>query len=75
MRRSEAKAGYTTGVLSLTGNYTFIQAQPLYGFSEDRHEVSAGASLRFHENWRVFGSGTYDLEFKRVDFRLDRPGI
>ena len=62
LRRTEAKAGYSTGVFNLTGNYTFIQAQPLYGFSDDRHEAGAGASLRFHENWRVFGSGTYDLD-------------
>jgi LPS-assembly protein len=62
LRRSEAKVGYVNGPVSLTGNYTFIQAQPLYGFSEDRHEATAGASLRFHENWRVFGSGTYDFE-------------
>ncbi len=62
LRRSEAKAGYSNGWFSLAGNYTFIQAQPNYGFSEDRHEVSAGTSIRFHENWRVFGAGTYDLE-------------
>ncbi len=48
--------------MSVTTNYTFIQAQPLYGYSEDRHEVSGGASIRFHENWRAFGSGTYDLQ-------------
>ncbi|MEQ1953205.1 LPS-assembly protein LptD [Mesorhizobium sp. CN2-181] len=62
LRRTEAKAGYVSGPLSLTSNYTFIQAQPLYGYADDRHEVSAGASLRFNENWRVFGSGTYDLQ-------------
>jgi LPS-assembly protein len=62
VRRVEAKAGYSNGTVSVTSNYTFIQAQPLYGFSEDRHEVSAGASLRFRENWRVFGSGTYDFQ-------------
>lgn len=62
LRRSEAKAGYAAGPVSLTANYTFIQAQPLYGYSEDRHEVSGGASIRFHENWRAFGSGTYDLQ-------------
>jgi LPS-assembly protein len=62
VRRVEAKTGYMAGPVSVTGNYTFIQAQPLYGFSEDRHEVSAGASIRFHENWRVFGGGRYDLQ-------------
>ena len=62
MRRGELKAGYSTDALSLTAKYAFIQAQPLYGFPEDRRELSVGASARIHENWRVFGSGTYDFE-------------
>jgi LPS-assembly protein len=62
LRRAEAKAGYTNGPVAVTANYTFIQAQPLYGFSEDRHEISAATSIRFHENWRAFGSGTYDIQ-------------
>jgi LPS-assembly protein len=62
LRRAEAKVGLSGRPVSLAGNYTFIQAQPLYGFSEDRHEVSLSASVRFMENWRAFGSGTYDLE-------------
>ncbi|MBX3568178.1 MAG: LPS-assembly protein LptD [Rhizobiaceae bacterium] len=66
VRRAEAKAGYTYGGLSLTSNYAFIQAQPLYGFSEDRHEMSAGSTLRFHQNWRVFGSGTYDFQSSKL---------
>ncbi len=62
LRRMEAKAGYSTSRVSLTTNYAYIQAQPLYGFSEDRHEVTTASSLRFHDNWRVFGSGTYDIK-------------
>lgn len=62
LRRSEAKLGYSSTPLTLTGSYTFIQAQPLYGFTNDRQEVSVGSSLRLHQNWRVFGSGTYDFE-------------
>lgn len=62
VRRAELKAGYNTRALSLTAQYAFIQAQPLYGFDTDRKEVTLGASVRFHENWRTFGSGTYDFE-------------
>lgn len=62
VRRAELKAGYNTSALSLTAQYAFIQAQPLYGFANDRREVTLGASVRFHENWRTFGSGTYDFE-------------
>ena len=62
LRRGELKAGYSTDALSLSAKYAFIQAQELYGFPEDRRELSVGASARLHENWRVFGSGTYDFE-------------
>ena len=62
VRRAEAKAAVPVGPLSLSGQYAFIQAQPLYGFDEDRHEVSMAGSLRLDENWRLFGSGTYDLK-------------
>ncbi len=61
-RRAEVKAGYAGDPISVTSSYTFIQAQPLYGFDVDRHEISLGASTRLDENWRVFGTGTYDLE-------------
>jgi LPS-assembly protein len=62
IRRSEVKAGYTGEAFSISAKYAFIQAQELYGFDEDRREVSLGGSARLHENWRVFGSGTYDFE-------------
>jgi len=66
LRRAEAKAGYSGGALSVTTNYAFIQAQPLYGFTEDRHEISAGSTLRFNQNWRVFGGGTYDFQSSKL---------
>ncbi|WP_353645982.1 LPS-assembly protein LptD [Mesorhizobium sp. WSM2239] len=62
VRRAETKVGYFSRPLSLTAQYAFVQAQPLYGFSQDRREVTLAASGRVHENWRAFGSGTYDFE-------------
>lgn len=62
VRRSEVKAAYSADGYSLSARYAYIQEQPLYGFDEDRQEVTLGASARFNEYWRVFGSGTYDLE-------------
>jgi LPS-assembly protein len=62
VRRAETKVGYFSAPLSVTAQYAFVQAQPLYGFSDDRREVTLAASGRFHENWRAFGSGTYDFE-------------
>ncbi|AZO42564.1 LPS-assembly protein LptD [Mesorhizobium sp. M7D.F.Ca.US.005.01.1.1] len=62
IRRAEVKAAYSGLPVSLSAKYAFIQAQPLYGFTTDRHEVTLGASTHLAENWRVFGTGTYDLQ-------------
>ncbi|BCG95864.1 LPS-assembly protein LptD [Mesorhizobium sp. 131-2-1] len=62
VRRAEVKAAYSGLPVSLSAKYAFIQAQPLYGFETDRHEVTLGASTHLAENWRVFGTGTYDLK-------------
>ncbi|TIX98176.1 MAG: LPS-assembly protein LptD, partial [Mesorhizobium sp.] len=62
VRRAEVKAAYSGLPISFSAKYAFIQAQPLYGFTTDRHEVTLGASTQLAENWRVFGTGTYDLE-------------
>ena len=62
IRRAELKAAYSGLPVSLSAKYAFIQAQPLYGFTTDRHEVTLGASTHLAENWRVFGTGTYDLQ-------------
>ncbi len=62
VRRSEFKVGYVTDALSVTAKYAYAAAQPLYGYDDDRQELSLGASTRFNDFWRVFGSGTYDVE-------------
>ncbi|TGQ66680.1 MAG: LPS-assembly protein LptD [Mesorhizobium sp.] len=62
VRRAELKAAYSGLPVSLSAKYAFIQAQPLYGFTTDRHEVTLGVSTHLAENWRVFGTGTYDLQ-------------
>jgi LPS-assembly protein len=62
VRRAGVGATASNGLTSVTGRYDFIDAQPLYGFPNDRQEVSLGASAHLTENWKVFGSGTYNLE-------------
>ncbi|MGB3391419.1 MAG: LPS assembly protein LptD, partial [Pseudaminobacter sp.] len=62
LRRAELRAAYSTRPFSVNAKYAFIQAQPLYGFADDRHEITVGSSVRFHENWRAFGSVTYDFQ-------------
>lgn len=41
--------------------YAFIDKQDTYGFKDDRHEVTIGGSAKLTPNWRLLGSGTYDL--------------
>ncbi len=60
-RRAEAEVNYTGNPISLGARYAYIQKQPQYGFAEDRHEVTGNASLHFNQNWRAFGSTTYDI--------------
>jgi LPS-assembly protein len=62
LRRGELKAGYSADAFSVTARYVYIEGQPLYGFDEDRRELSFGGSTKLQEYWRVFGSGTYDFE-------------
>src|SRR5690606_35790431 len=62
MRRGEVRAAYSTARFSVNGKYAYIQSQPLYGFDDNRAEVSGGASAQLTQNWRVFASATYDLE-------------
>ena len=46
----------------MSARYAFIEAQPAYGFPNNRHEVTLRGLTRFAENWSLFGSGTYNLE-------------
>jgi LPS-assembly protein len=62
MRRGEAEVAYSGDPFSGSLRYAFIQSQPGYGFPNDRQEVSANASLKFNQNWRAYGSTTYDIE-------------
>lgn len=62
LRRAELRAAGSTGPLTASVQYAFIESQPEYGYEKDRQEIRAQASLRFNENWRGFASGTYDLE-------------
>lgn len=68
-RRAEAELGYSGVPISGSLRYAFIQAQPQYGFNTDRHEVTGAASVKFAENWRAFGSLTYDIENKYTPTR------
>ncbi len=61
IRRGEVEASHTGKIVQASVKYAYITKQPDYGYAADRQEVSLSGSTRFKENWRVFGSGTYDL--------------
>lgn len=60
--RLEASGRYISDRLSLTAGYTYIGSQPDYGFNDDREQASASGSLKFAENWRVFGAAQFDVK-------------
>jgi LPS-assembly protein len=71
VRRSEIKAGYTVGRLTGSAQFAYIQKQPLYGFVDDRKELTLAGKFEFNENWSAFASGTHDF----IQDRLVRNSI
>ncbi|MDO9417574.1 LPS-assembly protein LptD [Pararhizobium sp.] len=61
LRRADASIGYQNSKFQTTMTYTRIAAQPVYGSNEDADEIQTAAALKFHDDWTVFGSVTYDL--------------
>ena len=62
VERSTLSANYSNSKLSASLSHTRIAAQTGYGSTSDREEVTANANLRFADDWRVFGSTTYDID-------------
>jgi LPS-assembly protein len=65
-RRVEARAGYTGSDFSLAARYAYIEAQPLYGFPDDRQQITLSASAKVGQYWRLFGSSTYDMHYNET---------
>ncbi len=61
VERGELEAQQNWKKLSLSARYAYIAPQPAYGYSDLRQEVTGSATARITPNWRVFGSGTYDM--------------
>ncbi|MBZ9655140.1 LPS-assembly protein LptD [Phyllobacterium lublinensis] len=61
VRRAEVATTTVGQYGSMFVKYAFIDQQPTYGFENDRHEVTVGGSAKLTPNWRVLGSGTYDI--------------
>ena len=61
IKRGELEAQQNWSRVGVSARYAYIAPQPAYGYSELRQEVGGTATLKINENWRTFGSGTYDL--------------
>jgi LPS-assembly protein len=66
LRRADVQASSRFEDLSLSARYTYIQAQPQYGFSNDRQEVKGAASLKFAENWTASANAVFNIEAKKT---------
>lgn len=61
VQRGELEAQQNWQKLTVSAQYAYIAPQPAYGYSDLRQEVTGSATARINTNWRVFGSGTYDM--------------
>ena len=61
VRRGELEAQQSWQKLTVSAQYAYIAPQPAYGYNDLRQEITGSATARINTNWRVFGSGTYDL--------------
>lgn len=64
VQRGELEAQQSWQKLTVSAQYAYIAPQPAYGYNDLRQEVTGSATARINTNWRVFGSGTYDLVSK-----------
>jgi LPS-assembly protein len=66
VRRADVQLAAVTDSLSVSARYSFIQAQPNYGFANDRQEIKGAASLRFAENWSASANAVYNIEAAKI---------
>jgi LPS-assembly protein len=66
VRRADVQVASVTDTLSLSARYSYIEAQPQYGFADDRQEVKGAATVKFAENWRASASAVYNIEAAKI---------
>ncbi|MCP4183375.1 MAG: LPS-assembly protein LptD [Hyphomicrobiales bacterium] len=66
IRRTDIGTTFASPNLTAGVNYSFIDAQPNYGFTNDRHEVTTTGSVKFADYWRAFGAVTHDMQTNTI---------
>lgn len=61
VRRGEVEFSNTWDKFWLSSQYAFIQAQPNYGYADDRQEISVQGGLKLTENWSINAQTSYDI--------------
>ena len=62
MQRSDVGVVYASKRFTTSLAHTNVKPQPGYGSPNQRSEFKGFASINLTENWRAFGSASYDLE-------------
>ena len=61
VNRAEVQATTALGPLTASANYIYLRHNPDSGMPGPSSAVRAAASFNFAENWRAFGTVTYDV--------------
>jgi LPS-assembly protein len=62
IKRSDLTMAYNDRAFSLSTNYTYIDAQPSYGFNNERQQIGFASIVDINDNWKVFGGAQYNVE-------------
>jgi LPS-assembly protein len=61
LERAELQATTALGPVTAAANYLYLRSDPNSGVDNPSSVLRAAASVNFAENWRAFGSLTYDI--------------
>ncbi|MCR4282959.1 MAG: LPS assembly protein LptD, partial [Bauldia sp.] len=61
INRAELQATTALGPITTSANYLYLRNDPNSGLNQPASVVRAAASVNFAENWRAFGTVTYDI--------------
>jgi LPS-assembly protein len=62
VNRGEIGVANTAGAVTASASYVYIKKDPNAGINAPSSAISTTASVSALENWRLFGSMTYDIE-------------
>ncbi len=62
LQRTDIGVSYASSRFQTSFSHTSVKPQPGYGSDTDRNEFKGSATIHLTENWRAFGSASYDLE-------------